>query len=84
MPNDVYDYAFTLYPLQTGYCALPTFHIKFNHSDQDNTTSVELLYKDIDSVIQNMLAKNIFILPKDYKLLNDPTFKLPGVMPIEK
>jgi hypothetical protein len=84
MPNDTFDCAYTVYPLQTGYCSLPAFHVKFNHTDQviDTTTSIE--YLDIDSVIQNMLSTEIFILPKDYKLLNDENFNIPEIMPSKK
>ena len=86
MPNDVFDCAYTLYPLQTGYCTLPNFHLKFNQTEQiiENTNSIEFIYKNIDAVIQNMLSKEIFILPKDYELLKEPEFSSPGIIPIKK
>ena len=31
MPNDSTDYTFVLYPLQSGYCKLPKFRVKFNN-----------------------------------------------------
>jgi|688.fasta_scaffold1878997_1 hypothetical protein len=86
MPNDVFDCAYTLHPLKTGYCSLPNFHLKFNQTEQiiENTNSIEFIYKNIDAVIQNMISKEIFILPKDYELLKERGFSTTEIIPIKK
>lgn len=31
MPNDSSAFSFVVYPLQSGYCKLPKFHVKLNN-----------------------------------------------------
>lgn len=71
LPNDIYQYAYTVYPLKTGYCTLPPFHVKFTHDEQSTGNTLNFEYLDIDSIIQNMLTTEIFVLPKDYKELKN-------------
>jgi hypothetical protein len=68
MPYDKYESTYTVYPLQSGYCKLPLFHVKFNNTTNigENEQLDTHLYDnlDIDTIVQNMLTNEIFIMPK--------------------
>lgn len=80
MPNDSSDFTYVIYPLQSGYCKLPKFHVKLNNdnlkllSQKKEIThqSIEnsLLKEEsdtlgnLDLIVQSMIPSQIFIMPQ--------------------
>jgi hypothetical protein len=72
MPNDSVDFKYVIYPLQVGFCKLPSFHVKLNNytftsaianspADSSSGTESNTVF---DSVINNMLPSQLFVFPE--------------------
>jgi hypothetical protein len=77
MPNDTKSYTFAIFPLQVGYCKLPSFHAKINTASYKSEQSLSMsgtavtggaseeLNSNLDSIIQNMIPSQIFVFPEN-------------------
>jgi hypothetical protein len=65
MPFEAYNFVYSLYPLQAGYCKLPRLHVKFDQNDESINE-----WSNIDDIIQNMLTHDIFVMPLKQDNLN--------------
>lgn len=75
MPLDTFDFIYSLYPLQAGYCKLPRLNIKFNQNE-------ELIneWQNVDDIIQNMITHDLFVMPLKKDNLNNEFQSLKNIM----
>jgi hypothetical protein len=70
MPSESLDYAYVLYPLQAGFCKLPTLHVKLVSNQRTGTTGLDspsplAPQEEVDAVVRGMLPSQIFVFPEN-------------------